>query len=108
MASRVVSYRIDDATIVQFEIEPPPGFAPASTGDAATRVSDALDPAIAAARVVLDRVAALGPEEVTVQFGVKVSGTAHWLVAKTAAEGNFEVTLTWRTARSSEPFESPG
>ncbi|MCA1695681.1 MAG: hypothetical protein LC749_13655 [Actinobacteria bacterium] len=30
-----------------------------------------------------------------VKFGIKVSGTANWLIAKAATEGNFDITLTW-------------
>jgi Trypsin-co-occurring domain 1 len=47
------------------------------------------------ARVVLDRVKEAKPDEVELRFGIKVSGTASWLVAKAVTEGNFEVTLTW-------------
>ena len=35
------------------------------------------------------------PDSVEVKFGIKVTGTADWLVAKAATEGNFEVTLKW-------------
>ncbi|MEU9608626.1 CU044_2847 family protein [Streptomyces sp. NPDC048057] len=52
-----------------------------------------------AARTVLDSASELRPEEVTVTFGIKVSGTANWLVAKAASEANFEVSLVWRPAR---------
>lgn len=59
-----------------------------------------VEPAVAAAREVLDQTRAMAPDTVQVKFGVKVTGTAHWLVAKAATEGNFEITLTWGTPRS--------
>ena len=30
------------------------------------------------------------------KVGIKVTGTANWVVARAATEGNFEVTLTWQ------------
>lgn len=99
--SETVSYAVDDSTVVQFEIEPVPGVYEAGHPDVVGRVRESLDPVVAAARVVLARVCEAGPEEVQVRFGVKVTGTTSWLVAKAAAEGNFEVTLTWRPGETS-------
>lgn len=36
---------------------------------------------------VLEKVKEAAPEEIKVKFGIKVSGTANWLVAKAATEG---------------------
>jgi NTP-dependent ternary system trypsin peptidase co-occuring protein len=58
-------------------------------------VQQAVAPAVEAAKVVLDKVREAGPDQVELKFGVKVSGGTNWLVAKTAGEGNFEITLTW-------------
>lgn len=96
MTSEVVRYQVDDRTIAHIEIEPVAGFQPASAGDVAGRVRDAAEPAIQAAREVLEQVRALTPDAVQVKFGVKVTGTANWLVARAATEGNFEVTLSWQ------------
>jgi hypothetical protein len=102
MAATVVRYELDEGTTVQFEIEPSAEFRPAAPDEIAGRVRDAVAPAVEAAQAVLDRVRASAPEEVKVKFGVKVSGTANWFVAKAATEGNFEIELTWkREARQS-------
>jgi hypothetical protein len=61
----------------------------------AGHVRRAVEPAIAAAREVLDQTRAMAPDTVQVKFGVKVTGTTNWLVAKAATEGNFEISLTW-------------
>lgn len=98
MSAELVSYQLDDMTIALFEIEPVVGFQPAGVGDIAGRVRDAAGPAIEAAREMLEQVKSLAPDAVEVKFGVKVTGTATWLVAKAATEGNFEVTLSWRPA----------
>ena len=96
MASQIVTYAVDESTVVSFEVEPPPGFRPAGAEEIAGRVREAIGPAVAAARVVLERVREAGPDEVALTFGIKVSGTANWLVARAASEANFEVTLTWK------------
>jgi hypothetical protein len=95
MSSQVVTYRVDDATTVQFEIEPAEGFRPAGPGEVAGRIREAITPAVEAAKAVLEKVKETRPDAVEVRFGVKASGEANWLVAKAAGEGNFEVTLTW-------------
>jgi hypothetical protein len=96
VAPEVVTYRADDSTLVQFEVDPAQGFRPAGTGDIAGRVRDAVGPAVEAARVVLDKAKEARPDEIELKFGVKVTGGATWLVARAAAEASFEITMTWR------------
>ena len=95
MFSQVVTYRVDDATTVQLEIDPAEGFQPAGPGEVAGRIREAITPAVEAAKAVLEKVKEIRPDEIEVKFGVKASGEANWLVAKAVGEGNFEVTLTW-------------
>jgi NTP-dependent ternary system trypsin peptidase co-occuring protein len=97
VTSEVVRYQVDSKTVAQFEIEPIPGFQPAGAADIAGRVREAAGPAIEAARELLEQVKDLAPDGVQVKFGVKVTGTASWLIAKAATEGNFEVTLSWQS-----------
>lgn len=93
--SAVVSYALDDGTVVRFEIEPSAGFRPAGPDEIAGRVREAVAPAVEGARAVLAKVKEAAPAKIEVRFGIKVSGTANWLVAKAATEGNFDITLTW-------------
>ena len=101
--AQVVTYRVDDATTVKFEIEPSEGFRPAGPEEVLGRVREAVGPAVEAAKAVLEKVKEARPDEVELKFGIKVSGGANWLVAKAAGEANFEVTLTW-----SRPVHRPG
>ncbi|GAA2624729.1 CU044_2847 family protein [Actinomadura fulvescens] len=101
MATQVVKYQVDDSTVVRFEIDPPPGWQPVGADQLIGHVQQAVEPAVIAARAVLHKIREVGPDRVEVKFGIKVSGKMDWLVAKTAAESNFEITLTW------EP-EEPG
>jgi hypothetical protein len=96
VSSEVVSYQLDDKTTALFEIEAVAGFRPAGVGDIAGRVKEAAAPAIEAARELLEQVRDLAPDGVEVKFGIKVTGTTNWLIAKAATEGNFEVTLSWQ------------
>ncbi|WP_217369583.1 CU044_2847 family protein [Nonomuraea antri] len=106
MPSQVVTYQLDDATQVQFEIELTPGYQPAGGPEEIIgRVRAAIGPAVDAARVVLEQARRAAPEEIQVKFGIKVTGTMNWLVAKAATEGNFEVALTWR--HGSNPAGGP-
>lgn len=98
MSSQVVRYRVDADTVASFEIDAMPGFRPAGAGDVAGAIKDSIGPAVEAARVLLEQIKVIAPDGVEVKFGVKVTGTANWLVAKAATEGNFEVTLSWRAA----------
>jgi hypothetical protein len=100
VTAEVVRYRVDEHTVATFEIEPVSGFRPASTGDIAGNVEDATRDSIAAARVLLDRVKEIGPDEVQVKFGIKVTGTANWFIANAATDANFEVTLIWSRDQS--------
>ena len=95
--SQVVRYTVEDGAVVMFEVDPPEEFAFASTDQVVGRVREAIGPALQAAREVLDQVQEYGPRDVEVKFGIKVSGTMNWLVARAATEGNFEVTLKWGT-----------
>ncbi len=95
MSPEIVTYDVDGSTTARFEIEPGDGFVPAGAGDVLGKVRDAAGPAIEAARELLELARELSPDGVQVKFGVKVTGTANWLVARAATEGNFEVTLTW-------------
>jgi hypothetical protein len=94
----VASYALDDGTLVQFEIHPTEQWEQVSSDQVSGRVQEAAEPAIQAARSVLDQAVKLGPAEVEVTFGINVSGTANWFVAKAATQANFEVKLTWRRA----------
>lgn len=93
--SQVVTYALDGDETVSIEIAPIEGFVPVGAEMVAGHVRRAVEPAVAAARVVLDQTRAMAPDTVQVKFGVKVTGTTNWLVAKAATEGNFEITLTW-------------
>lgn len=95
VTSQVVSYEVEDGTEIRFEIEPTDEWQQVGSGRALGQIREAVAPAVQGARAVLEQVKALQPGEVQVKFGVKVTGTANWLIARAATEANFEITLTW-------------
>ena len=97
MGSQIVRYELDDSTTVGFEFEPGPGFHQAGAKEFAGQVRKAVEPAVEAAKAVLEKVKEIKPDGVQVKFGVKVTGEASWVVAKAATEANFEITLTWES-----------
>lgn len=98
VAPQVVKYQLDDSMVVGFEFEPGPGFHQAGAKEFAGQVSKAVEPAVEAAKAVLEKAKEIKPDGVEVKFGVKVTGEANWVVAKAATEGSFEITLTWEAA----------
>jgi Trypsin-co-occurring domain 1 len=53
----------------------------------------------------------LAPDEVSLEFGLKVSGEVNWwFFAKAASEGTIKVTLRWAgsTAAAAQPETGPG
>lgn len=100
---QVVSYEVEDGTRVRFEIEAGEEWQQVSSDGYAGRIQEAVAPAVEGARAVLEQVKALQPGQVEVKFGVKVTGTANWLIARAATEANFEITLTWPGAASDTP-----
>ena len=69
---------------------------------AETRLDEALQGAQPAIRAVLETMRELVQEEHVVQFGIKLDAAAGVVVAKTAGEGHFMVTITWRRDTTSE------
>ncbi|MFI8437982.1 CU044_2847 family protein [Streptomyces sp. NPDC079020] len=66
-------------------------------GTAARSLSESIDQVRAAAAVLLDRMTTMPspPDTVEVELGVKINAEAGAIIAKTAAEGNFTIRLTW-------------
>ena len=67
-------------------------------GQATESLGEALDRAMPAAQALIARLQALGsrPDSIEIQFGLKLSGELGAVLAKTGAEGNFSVKLTWQ------------
>ncbi|MFV0459425.1 MAG: CU044_2847 family protein [Actinomycetales bacterium] len=96
MASPVVSYRVDENTTVRFEVEPTDEWENVSADKIVGKIREAVEPAVQGAKAVLEQVKEIGPDEIQVTFGIKVSGDMNWLIAKAATDANFEICLAWK------------
>ena len=78
MASQIVKYKVDESTEAAFVVDPDEWVgwqdAGARPADVVGAVRDAVEPAVEAARVVLDRIREINPGTVEVKFGISVSG----------------------------------
>ena len=105
--TQIVTYMLDDGTKVEFEVERARGVAEVSTEDLAGRVREAIGPIVGAARLLLDGLKAVSPDELELTFGVKATGKVNWVVAKAETEGNFGVKLVWKKpSETSSPVPS--
>jgi hypothetical protein len=96
MPVTVAQYVLDDGTIVSFEADLGEGYRPAGAEQVIGSLSDAIQPAVQGARAVLEKMKDATPTEIEVKFGIKVSGSTNWLVARAATDANFEVRLMWK------------
>lgn len=107
MSAYVTQYSLDDGALVGVEVDAGDEFRPASTGRIVENLRERLEPALEAARLVLEQAKKAGPDEVSIRFALKASGEVNWIIAKTASEGNLEVTMTWRARYPTEMPQSP-
>jgi hypothetical protein len=94
-----VRFTLDDGSEVLFEsaesdLVAPHGGAPAvrDGGKLTARLQGVAEAAEEVAGSLRSR---LLPDEVSLDFGLKVSGGVNWFFAKAQGEGTIKVTLTW-------------
>lgn len=72
----------------------------ARPGQVVAEAAQTLEAAVASlapgATAVVDKLRAAGPSEVVLSFGIKLTAEAGAVIAKTAGECNFAVTLRWQ------------
>ena len=67
------------------------------------KLEEALGRAMPTLRIVVRSVQALSPDAAKIEFGITLTAEAGVVVAKTAVEGHFTVTLSW-----ARPTAEPG
>ncbi|MFE9747267.1 CU044_2847 family protein [Saccharothrix saharensis] len=99
----LISFSLPDDDVVLVEVEADgPEISPVSRGgdvirSAATSLDDALRHVRKAASTALAnfREMDVRPDEVQVEFGVKLTAQAGAVIAKTGVEGHLKIKLTW-------------
>lgn len=101
--TEVYEFTGPDNTSFGIEISEPKihqGFTPIcrSSGNAPISYQEAIDKVKPAADYLLSTIKNLdaAPQEVEVNFGIKLSTKAGAVIASAAAEGNFSIKLTWK------------
>ena len=102
--SELMSFPLDDETAVVVEVESDgPEISPVSrAGDVIKSAATSFDGALAhvrkAASIALAsfRDMELRPDEVQVEFGVKLNAQAGAVIAKTGVDGHLKIKATWR------------
>jgi len=109
MAVQLVRYELSHGGAVLFEVsEDTIGYQPAGRGEdgivqAGESLEAALRQVLPTARVLVDTLSQLKASSVTVEFGIKLSGEANVVVAKTSVEGHFTVQLAFQSTASDSP-----
>lgn len=67
---------------------------------ATEKLEDALGRAMPSLRSVVRSVKSLAPDQAEIEFGLTLSAEAGAIVAKTAVEGHFNITLSWNGAEA--------
>jgi hypothetical protein len=70
-----------------------PGEVVARAGQSLEQALDQINPAV---RAMLDRLVAMSPDEVSVEFGLTLGAEIGVVVAKGTSEVHFAVTLGWK------------
>ena len=103
---RLVEFPLEDGSTILVEVDEPegPGGAVQVRRDSKTvekakqTFEAALDKIKPTANAVISKLRNLydAPDEVTVEFGLKLSGEAGVVLASAGVEANYKVTLTWK------------
>lgn len=109
--SQVVRFELDEGGTVLVEPINEDGIVRASNnaGAALRNASSSFETALAgvrsAAAATLRQFTSLPhqPEEVTIEFGVRLDLAAGAVIARTAVEGHLQVTLLWKRTDQAEP-----
>ncbi len=102
LMNEMVRFQLDDGGSVLVEVdEDAVGIERVSRGhdgvlEAGRRLTEALAGVRDAADASVQTLRVLSPDGLELEFGVKLTGEAGAIIAKTAAEGHFTVKLSWR------------
>ena len=108
---RLVEFPLQEGGTLLVEVDAPEGYAETTTrggvvkaarpGEVADKArdtsEDALDKIKPAAQAIIDKLRALhdAPDEIGVEFGIKLSAEVGAFIASAGVEANYTVTLKW-------------
>jgi hypothetical protein len=104
---RLVEFPIQDGEVILVEVDDVEysdsttrrGLSPSGvTERAKVSFEEALDQAQPVAAVLMDKLRSLGPDEATIEFGMKLSADVGAILASASSEAHYKVTLKWQKA----------
>jgi len=103
---RLVEFPLEDGTAIMVEVDAAEAATPRVRGASPIEVAEkaaqtfegSLERIKPAAAAIVSKLRELGdqPQEIAVEFGIKLSATAGVVIASTGMEANFKVSLTWK------------
>lgn len=109
---QLIEFPLEDGESILIEVDEPeaaggvvragrPGEVVARAGQTFESAMDRIKPA---ARVVIAKLRSLSdpPDEIEIEFGLKMSAEAGAIVAVAGAEANYKVTLIWKRGETEE------
>jgi len=108
---QLIEFPLEDGDTILVEVDVPEeaGMVPAARGEeviqrARQTFEQALEKVRPAAQAIVRQLRALydPPDEIKVEFGLKMSAEAGALIAAASAEANYQVTLTWKREAKKE------
>lgn len=111
MTKQLIKFPLEEGGFIWVEVNTAEtqGLVPASRGsevsqEARQTFEAALEKVRPAAQAIIGKLRALHdpPDEVTIEFGLKMSAEAGAIIAAAGAEANYKVTLTWKREPKAE------
>ena len=101
---RLVEFPLEEGGTILVEVDAPkePGIVPAARGATVEKAQQTFEQALEkirpAAQSIIAKLRDLNdpPDEVEVEFGVKMNAEAGAIFASVSGEANYKVTLTWK------------
>jgi hypothetical protein len=110
----LVEFPLEEGGIIIVEVDEPEreGTVRAGRGDTIVKAKETLEEALnhvlPATKSIVEKLRSIGnkPDEIEINFGVKLSTTAGAVIASASAEANFDVTVRW-TGKQEETLSQP-
>lgn len=102
---RLVKFKVEDEEILVEEMVPEEqlGQLQVAIGDQIVDAEEGLDRALArvgpVARAIFHALKGISPDEVAVEFGIRLSAKAGIIIASADAEASLKLCLKWQTSR---------
>lgn len=107
MTKKLIQFPLEDGSQMWVEVEEPDtkGLRNSSiAGETGTKTSQTFETALDAILPSLERVRGVlkdlnNPEQIEIEFGIKLSGEVGAFLASASTEANFAVKLTWKNSQ---------